>query len=104
MVMLDARRALKGIARLNRPFSRPSNCPRSILAPAHRPPSPLRVVLSTVLSIGGSLLVNALLVSVGTAAFSFDEGLRGFPVSGLREADRHRCRHCLCCVAGCDTG
>ena len=47
---------------------------------------------------------HALLVSVGTALSFFDHGLRIFPVLRLREADRHRCRHCVCCVAGRDTG
>jgi len=51
------------------------------LAPPHRPPSAVRVVLSTVLSIGGSLLINALLVSVGTALFSSTRGYAHFQFS-----------------------
>jgi uncharacterized SAM-binding protein YcdF (DUF218 family) len=39
-------------------------------APTHRSPSAGRVLLSTVSSIGGSLLINALLVSVGTTLIS----------------------------------
>ena len=51
------------------------------VAPAHRPPSAGRVVLSTVLSIGGSLLINALLVSVGTALISSTKGYAHFQFS-----------------------
>ncbi len=51
------------------------------LAPPHRPPSAVRVLLSTVLSIGGSLLVNALLVSAGTTVFSSTRGYAHFQFS-----------------------
>jgi uncharacterized SAM-binding protein YcdF (DUF218 family) len=50
-------------------------------APAHRPPSAVRVVLSTMLSIGGSLLIDALLVSVGTAVFPSTKGYAHFQFS-----------------------
>jgi hypothetical protein len=40
------------------------------VAPTHRPPSAGRIVLSTVSSIGGSLLITALLVSIGTTLIS----------------------------------
>ena len=51
------------------------------VAPAHRPPSTGRVVLSTVLSIGGSLLINALLVSVGTVLIASTRGYAHFQFS-----------------------
>ena len=51
------------------------------VAPAHRPPSAGRVVLSTVLSIGGSLLITALLVSVGSALSSSTTGYAHFQFS-----------------------
>ena len=50
-------------------------------APAHRPPSAGRVVLSTVSSIGGSLLITALLVSVGSALSSSTTGYAYFQFS-----------------------
>ena len=50
-------------------------------APAHRPPSAGRVVLSTVSSIGGSLLITALLVSVGSALSSSTAGYAYFQFS-----------------------
>ena len=51
------------------------------LAPPHRPPSALRVLLATVLSIGGSLLTDALLVSAGTLVFSSTKGYAHFQFS-----------------------
>ena len=53
------------------------------VAPAHRPPSARRVVLSTLLSIGGSLLITALLVSVGSALSSSITGYAYFQFSGF---------------------
>ena len=50
------------------------------LAPPYRPPSAVRVLLAAMLSIGGSLLIDALLVSAGTDRVLFDEGLRALPV------------------------
>jgi hypothetical protein len=51
------------------------------LAPVDRPPSAVRIALSTVLSIAGSLLVDALLVSVGTAVFPSTRGYAHFQFS-----------------------
>ena len=51
------------------------------VAPANRPPSTGRVLLSTVLSIGGSLLINALLVSVGTVLIPSTKGYAHFQFS-----------------------
>ncbi len=51
------------------------------LAPAHRPPSAVRVVLATVLSIAGSLLADALLVSIGTALSPSTRGYAHFQFS-----------------------
>jgi hypothetical protein len=47
-------------------------------APTHRQPSILRVVVATVLAIGGSLLVDALLVAIGTAVFPATKGYGHF--------------------------
>ena len=47
-------------------------------APTHEQPSLLRVGLATVLSIGGSLLADALLVIVGTALFPSTKGYGHF--------------------------
>ena len=44
------------------------------LAPTHDQPSFLRVGIATVLSIGGSLLADALLVVIGTALFPATKG------------------------------
>lgn len=44
------------------------------LAPRHRQPSLLRVVLATLLSIAGSLAADALLVAIGTAVFPSTKG------------------------------
>jgi hypothetical protein len=54
---------------------------RNPAAPAHRPPSAGRVGLATVLSIGGSLLITALLVSVGSALSSSATGYAYFQFS-----------------------
>jgi len=43
-------------------------------APRHRQPPLIRVALATVLSVGGSLLADALLVAIGTAAFPSTKG------------------------------
>ena len=51
------------------------------LAPPHRPPSAVRVLLATVLSIGGSLLTDALLVSAGKMVFSSTKGYADFQFS-----------------------
>src|ERR1039458_5456353 len=50
-------------------------------APNHRQPPPLRVVLATILAIGGSLLADALLVAIGTAVFPSTKGYVHFQVS-----------------------
>jgi uncharacterized SAM-binding protein YcdF (DUF218 family) len=50
-------------------------------APVDQPPSALRLVLATVLSIAGSLLAVALLVSVGTAVFPSTRGYAHFQFS-----------------------
>ena len=42
--------------------------------PARRPPPALRVAVATVLSIGGSLVADALLVVIGTAVFPATKG------------------------------
>jgi hypothetical protein len=44
------------------------------LAPEHRPPSPRSVVTATILSVGLSLLADALLVVIGTAIFPSTKG------------------------------
>jgi len=43
-------------------------------SPPHRPPSPLRLVLATALSIVGSLMADAALVAIGTAVFPSTKG------------------------------
>ena len=50
-------------------------------APVDRPPSALRVVLATAVSIAGSLLIGALLVSVGTSCFPSTRGYAHFQFS-----------------------
>jgi hypothetical protein len=50
-------------------------------APVDRPPSALRVVVATVLSLGGSLLADALLVAIGTAVFPSTKGYAHFQFS-----------------------
>jgi hypothetical protein len=42
--------------------------------PSHRPPTIIRLAVATVLSIAGSLLVDALLVAVGTRVFPSTKG------------------------------
>ena len=42
--------------------------------PSHRQPSLPRVIVATVLSIGGSLLADALLVAIGTSVFPTTRG------------------------------
>lgn len=49
--------------------------------PAHRQPSVARVAVATVLSIGGSLLADALLVAIGTAIFPATKGYAHFGFS-----------------------
>ena len=43
-------------------------------APKHSQPSTLRVVLASVVALGGSLLADALLVAIGTAIFPSTKG------------------------------
>ena len=43
-------------------------------APAHRPPSAVRVVLATAVSLLGSLVADAILVAVGGAVFPSTKG------------------------------
>jgi hypothetical protein len=50
-------------------------------SPPHRPPSALRVILATVLSIGLSLLADALLVKAGTKIFPSTVGYTHFRFS-----------------------
>ena len=50
-------------------------------APVDRPPSVVRVVLAMVVAIAGSLLIDALLVSFGTAAFPSTRGYAHFQFS-----------------------
>jgi len=47
-------------------------------APRHRPPSALRVVAATIVSVAGSLLADALLVVIGQAAFPSTRGYAHF--------------------------
>jgi uncharacterized SAM-binding protein YcdF (DUF218 family) len=51
---------------------------KSDLAPTVRPPSAVRVVVATALSISGSLLIDALLISVGTVVFPSTRGYAHF--------------------------
>jgi hypothetical protein len=60
---------------------RPLGLARVDFAPAGRPPSALRVVVATVLSVGGSLLADALLVAIGTAVFPSTKGYPHFQFS-----------------------
>jgi len=62
-------------------FQRALRFSKTDLAPTHRPPSTGRVVLSTMSSIGGSLLVDALLVSAATALISSTRGYAHFQFS-----------------------
>jgi hypothetical protein len=50
-------------------------------APTHRQPPARRVLSATVLSIGGSLLADALLVALGTAVFASTKGYVHFRFS-----------------------
>ncbi len=49
--------------------------------PVHRQPSVPRLAVATVLSIGGSLLADALLVAIGTAIFPATKGYAHFGFS-----------------------
>jgi len=60
---------------------RPLGIVRVDFAPVDRPPSVLRVVAATVLSLGGSLLADALLVAIGTAVFPSTKGYGHFQFS-----------------------
>ena len=62
-------------------IQRALKCFKIDVAPPHRPPSAGRVVLSTVSSIVGSLLITALLVSVGSALSSSTVGYAYFQFS-----------------------
>jgi len=57
------------------------NYGRIDVAPVDRPPSAVRVVLAMVVAIAGSLLIDALLVSFGTAAFPSTRGYAHFQFS-----------------------
>jgi hypothetical protein len=46
--------------------------------PAHRQPSPVRLAIATLLSVGGSLLADALIVAVGQAVFPSTKGYGHF--------------------------
>ena len=48
------------------------------LRPEHRQPSNLRVAIATVVSVGGSLAVDAILVALGTAVFPATKGYTHF--------------------------
>jgi hypothetical protein len=43
-------------------------------APAHRPPSAVRVLLATAVSVAGSLVADAVIVAIGEAAFPSTKG------------------------------
>jgi uncharacterized membrane protein YraQ (UPF0718 family) len=51
------------------------------LAPAHRQPSALRVVIATVVSVAGSLAADAILVVIGEALFPSTKGYVHFQFS-----------------------
>src|ERR1700678_3289241 len=51
------------------------------LAPAHRQPSTLRVAIATVVSVAGSLAVDAILVVIGQAIFPSTRGYVHFQFS-----------------------
>ena len=55
-------------------IGRPLESVRIDFAPTHRPPSLLRLVLATVLALGGSLLADAALVAIGTTVFPSTHG------------------------------
>jgi hypothetical protein len=63
------------------PLSRALRFSKVDFAPTHRQPSWARVVLATVVSIAGSLLADALLVAIGTAAFPSTTGYTHFQFS-----------------------
>lgn len=50
-------------------------------SPRHRQPSPLALAVATVLSVGGSLAVDALLVFIGTRLFPSTKGYTHFRLS-----------------------
>jgi hypothetical protein len=51
------------------------------LAPAHRQPSALRVVIATVVSVAGSLAADAIAVAIGEAVFPSTKGYVHFQFS-----------------------
>jgi hypothetical protein len=56
------------------PVERSMSLLRLDFTPTHQQPSTVRVVLATVLSIAGSLLVDAALVAIGTRVFPTTKG------------------------------
>jgi hypothetical protein len=50
-------------------------------APSHRPPSALRVVIATIVSLVGSLVADAVLVAIGTRVFPTTKGYVHFQFS-----------------------
>ena len=66
---------------VSRALGRALGIARIDFTPTHRQPSVPRVVLATVLSIGGSLLADALLVAIGTAIFPATKGYAHFGFS-----------------------
>ena len=59
----------------------PLNQIRVDFAPAHRPPSAVRMVAATVASLAGSLAADAILVVIGTAIFPATKGYVHFRFS-----------------------
>jgi hypothetical protein len=63
------------------PLGRALALVRVDLAPAHRQPSALRVALATVVSVAGSLAVDAILVVIGEVVFPSTKGYVHFQFS-----------------------
>jgi hypothetical protein len=62
-------------------FDRTLDLVKVDFAPAHRQPSALRVVLATIVSLVGSLAVDAALVAIGQAVFPSTKGYAHFQFS-----------------------
>jgi hypothetical protein len=68
-------------AQLETPLDRALSLVRVDFAPRHRQPSGLLVMIATVLSLVGSLAVDALLVKIGTTVFPSTKGFAHFQFS-----------------------
>ena len=79
MAVLEAQASAEG--RPPSTVQRVLNYAKIDFAPVDRPPSAVRLVLATVVSIAGSLLIGALLVSFGTEVFSSTRGYAHFQFS-----------------------